>query len=428
MASKIDLSALTINAEEAKTLQDAVKRLMFETSNFNQFFSTFTGFDKKTQLLLSDELGLTGLHDSGASRPNSGNLKGTLAEKFVQVILIGDTLIHTQADVDQNFKPVVRKAATDFKELNMTSEIALYLMDVVYQAVQEARWRLAFLGDTDAALQSANGYVKTGTAITLFNSVDGVWKQAFAGVTAGSTPRTTISENYAISKASQLALGTTAGLDALKGMYDNASVILKGKSDLYFLLTPELYYNYVNYLAANTLSGGGLSEVMVNGVKSVAYMGIPVYIDALSSNVIKNYMEVNPTTALNGATTASDYTAITVDSTAGFPEAGKITIGAGGTGKVFVYTSKTATTFVGESQTMAVNADDSAVTLVAALYNLPNRGLLTSKANMGFYTVSENDFTKIESFYYQVDRANYIAYLFAMDVKILREELISVAY
>ena len=179
---------------------------------------------------------------------------------------------------------------------------------------------------------------------------------------------------------------------------------------------------------ANTLSGGGLSQLTIDGVATPAYAGIPIYEDQKTQNTIVKYTNVSPATALNGATTATAYTAITVDSTEGFPEAGKITIGAGGTGKVFEYTSITATTFVGSSQTMAVNADDSVVELVADLYDLPHRVIMATAENLGCYTLDENDLNNLESFYDKVTRVNYFAYDFLIDVVIGREELLSVAY
>ena len=62
------------------------------------------------------------------------------------------------------------------------------------------------------------------------------------------------------------------------------------------------------------------------------------------------------TTLLNGGFDDSRST-ITVDSTAGFPFAGVITFGSSS----FIYTSKTSTTFVGESQAVA-GADNGTVT------------------------------------------------------------------
>lgn len=424
MASGITLSALTINAEEAKTLSSAVERIFMESPVFNQVFTTFTGYDKKTQLLLADELGLTGIIDSGGARPESGNLKAALAEKFIQVVNIGDTLIHTQSDVNQNFKPAIRKFANDFKELQITDEIGQFIIAAIMQAILEARWRLAMLGDTSATLIADGGNILPTSAIKFFTPLNGFWKQAFAGVTAATTPRYTIAENVAITKSLQLTLAADAGIKALAGMYKNAHANLKSKTDKYFVLTPELYYNYEEYLINQPATNGGLTDAMINGVPVLKYKGIPVYKDDLVGSILKTSQAIDKATTLATATTATNYTSIHVVSTAGFPEKGSISIGT----DTFVYTSKDATHFLGASQAMTVNALASAVTMTEQIYNYPNRGFMTCTSNLGFYTVADSDFMNVESFYYEVARANYMAYLFAMDVKIHREQLVSVAY
>ena len=66
----------------------------------------------------------------------------------------------------------------------------------------------------------------------------------------------------------------------------------------------------------------------------------------------------NITTLINGGFSGSVNT-LTVDSTAGFPYAGIVTVA---NGNAFIYSSSTATTFVGESQALESVADNSVVT------------------------------------------------------------------
>ena len=438
MATGINVSQLAeFNPIELADIKQVVAERFWTAPEFNKIFATYDGYDKKTQLVLADELGLSGILDSGAARPESGGMGMTLAEKFVNTVLIGDTKKHTQIDLNKDFKMVVRKSAKDYTELSETDQIAVYITEKMLTYMSEARYRLAMLGDTSADINTNGGYLVNSYTIggvtytndkKLFNPLNGVWKQAMTGVAASKTPRATIAENYAISKTLQLAITDQHAFDAIKAVYDNASNDLKGNPNAYILVTSSIYNGYKNYLMANTLSGGGLSEMLINGVKTPAYAGVPIWEDQKTQNTIVKFTNVSPDTQLNGATTATTYTEIAVDSTAGFPESGKITIGAGGTGKEFVYTSKTATKFVGASQTMGVNADDSAVSLVADLYYLPHRAIMATAENMGAYTLDENDISNLEVFYDKVTRTNYFAYDFLIDVVIGREELLSVAY
>ena len=356
MATVIDLTNLTINAEEARTIGEIQARLMLENPTFESMFTTFDGFTYAQKIALANEIGLTGKLDAGGARPTTGNLKGTFTEKEVKVVGIGDTLYHTQADVNQNFKPMIRKFATDFKELDMNSDVAKFITAILEQAITEARWRMTMLADTALDTVANGGVLLNGTEKTLFNPLNGVWKQIQTGVTATTIKKTAIAENALSTFALQLGLASDAGLKALKGMYDNSPAVLKGKADAYFCLTPELYYNYEDYLATQPMTNGGLTSAIVDGVKVLKYKGYTIVKDEISGAILKTYFQ-------NGTK-----------------------------------------------------------------YSAPHRGFFTSKSNIGWYTTSETDLGKIESFYDLLNRQNVMAYLFNMDVLILREQLITVAY
>jgi hypothetical protein len=427
------------NPIELADIKAVVAERFWSAPDFNKIFSMYDGYDKKTQLVLADELGLSGILDSGAARPQSGGMGLTMAEKFVTTVLIGDTKLHTQADFAKDFKMVVRKSAKDYNELSEADQIAVYITEKMVTYMNEARFRLAMLGDTASDLNSAgatgylvNTYSIGGVTYTNnkkhFNSINGVWKQAKTGVDNSKTVRTTIAENYAATKALQLAITDQHCFDAIKGVYDKASHDLKGNPNAFILATSAVYNGYKNYLMTNTMSGGGLSEMLINGVSNPAYAGVPIFEDQKTQNTIVKYTNVSPDNQLDGATTATNYTNIVVDSTDGFPESGIISIGVGGTGKEFTYTSKTATDFVGASQLMGVNADNAAVALKADLYDAPHRVIMATAENLGCYTLDEADLNNLEVFYDKITRTSYFAYGFLIDVVIGREELLSVAY
>lgn len=356
MATVVDLTNLTINAEEARSISEIQARLMLENPAFESMFTTFDGFTYAQKIALANEIGLTGKLDAGGARPTTGNLKGTFTEKEVKVVGIGDTLYHTQADVNQNWKPMIRKFATDFKELDMNSEVAKFITAILEQAITEARWRMTMLGDKAADTVANGGVLVNGSDKTLFNALDGVWKQIATGVTATTIKKKAIAENALATFVLQSALASDAALKALKGMYDSSNAVLKGKPDAYFCLTPELYYNYEEYLATVPATNGGLTNDLINGIKVLKYKGYPVIKDEMTGSVLKTYFQ-------NGTK-----------------------------------------------------------------YSNPHRGFFTCKSNLGWYTTSDSDLGKVESFYDLLNRQNVMAYLFNMDVLILREQLITVAY
>ena len=434
MATGINVSQLAqFNPIELADIKAVVAERFWSAPDFNKIFSMYDGYDKKTQLVLADELGLSGILDSGAARPQSGCMGITMAEKFVTTVLIGDTKLHTQADFAKDFKMVVRKSAKDYNELSEADQIAVYITEKMVTYMNEARYRLALLGDTAADLNSAGGklvasYTIGGVTYTNnkkhFNSLNGVWKQAQVGVSAGKTPKTVIAENYLLTKPLQLAITDAHCFDAIKGVYDKASHDLKGNPTAFILATSAVYNGYKNYLMTNTMSGGGLSEMLINGVSNPAYAGVPIFEDQKTQNTIVKYTNVVGTTTTTEATGSTGTTQIKVVSTAGMLETGKLNVGT----STFVYTSKDATNVYGDAQNLGVQASGVAVSNFGTQYDCPHRVIMATSENLGCYTLDEADLNNLEVFYDKITRTSYFAYGFLIDVVIGREELLSVAY
>jgi hypothetical protein len=299
--------------------------------------------------------------------------------------------------------------------------------------MNEARYRLALLGDTAADLNATGGklvadYTIGGVTYTNnkkhFNSIDGVWKQAQTGVAAGKTPKTIIAENYLLTKATQLAITDAHCYDAIKSVYDKASHDLKGNPNAYILATSGVYNGYKNYLMTNTMSGGGLSEMLINGVKNPAYAGIPIFEDQKSQNTIVKYTNIAAITTTTEATASTGTTQVKVVTTKGMLETGKLNVGT----STFVYTSKDATNVYGDAQNLGVQASGVAVTNFGAQYDCPHRVIMATAENLGCYTLDEADLNNLEVFYDKITRTSYFAYGFLIDVVVGREELLSVAY
>lgn len=365
MASIYDLQSLTINPQEEADVSKIIAPILYgDEQDFLKKHNLVTGIDKKTQIVLDSGNGNSGWLDSGCTPPESGGMEINFTQLYWDLVTIGDQKIHCQADVDQNFKMIVKKFAADHTDLEGSPAVYQYILSRLLTFLTETRERLAYLGDKDATLDTAAGYIKTGVDIRFYTPLDGYWKQAFAMVLAGTISRFTITANAAATKALQITLGATAGYDVLKGMWDNANDKLKAAPNAYFELTPALYWNYNTYLTTLPATNGGFTNVMVDGVSKMAFMGKPIYLSEFIGNKI-----------------ISDFQLL-----------------------------------------------DTGYTPAVATYNLPNRGIFTTPENVPFATLSDEDVKKIESFYYQKDRVNIMRYAFDLDVKVLRPEYITVAY
>lgn len=365
MASIYDLGSLTIEPQEETNVQAIIAPILYsDEKDFLKKHNLITGISGKTQIVLADGNGNSGWLDTGCTPPESGGMGLDFTQLYWDLKTIGDQKIHCQADVDQNFKMIVKKFAADHTNLEGSPAVLQYILARLVTFIEETRERLAYLGDTAAVLDTNAGYIKTGVDIRFYNSLDGWWKQIFTGVGLTTIPRFTVPANATATKALQLTLGSTAGYDALSGMWNNSNDALKADAKAYFELTPALYWNYNAYLMTLPASNGGFTSVIVDGVPKMAFQGKPIYISSFIGNKILSDMQVL----------------------------------------------------------------DNGYTPAVATYNLPNRGIFTTPENVPFATLSDSDIKKIESFYYQKDRVNIMRYAFDMDVKVLRPALISVAY
>lgn len=365
MAQVPDISNLTINPTEVADVREMIAQFIYQDPNYLSYHTVVDGIIRKTQILLDDSSGLAGWKATGCAAIASGGMDIKMAEMYWDLVTIEDSLSICQSDLDQNFKALVKKYSKDkFGDLADQEAINIYVTAKVAQFILEAHERLVWLGDTAADNVTDGGYVIDTLDPKFFTPVDGIWKQVFTAVAAGTTPRTTIAANAENTKALQDSTYTDAlAFAAVKGVYDKADNALKLDPKAFIRVDADTFNKYKNYLASNTLSGGGLSEITINGIKEIAYMGVPVRTSLLESKMIRDYFAVSE----------------------------------GGTPEVFTY-------------------------------NLPHRIIMTTPDVIPTATLNTDDLKNFESFYVQDTRLSKIRFDFDMDVKVVRPSMVSVAY
>lgn len=364
MAQIPNIGSLTINPVEVQDLREMIARAVYQNADFLKFHTVVDGITKKTQILLDDSSGRAGWKATGCAVVASGGMSIKLAQMFWETVTIEDMLDYCQADLDVNFKPLVLRNSKDkFGDLEDQEAIKTFVYASVVRYLTEAFERLAWLGDTEAENVTDSGYVKDAIDVKFYTPLDGIWKQVFTAVTAGTCPRFTVAANAQATKALQLSTLTDAAAFAIvKGVFDKADDALKLDPNAYIRVTAGVYNGYKNHLAASTLSGGGLSEKTIDGIANPAYMGIPIFTSVFESKVILNDFEIS-------------------------------------TGSPAVLT-----------------------------YNLPHRAIMATPDLLPAATINMEDIGALESFYEQKDRKSYVRFDFDIDVKVVRPDMISVAY
>lgn len=364
MAQIPNIAALTINPVEVQDLREMIARAVYQSPDFLKFHTVVDGITKKTQILLDDSSGRAGWKATGCAVVQSGGMSIKLAEKFWETVTIEDMIDYCQADLDVNFKPLVLRNSKDkFGDLEDQEAIKTFVYASVVRFLTEAVERLAWLGDTEAANTIDNGYVKDTIDVKFYSPLDGIWKQVFTAVTAGTCPHTNVTRNEQTTKATQLAISDAEAFAMIKGVYDNADDALKLDPTTYIRVTAAVYNGYKNYITSGEFAYGGFSEKIINGVSAVAYMGVPVYTSLFESKTILNDFEI---------------------SDGGSPE--------------------------------------------TLTYNLPHRAIMATPDLLPCATINMEDIGALDSEYVWKDRKSYVRFDFDLDVKVVRPDMISVAY
>lgn len=285
MASKIDVSALSLNAKEADEVSKAVIELAFMMGELGLTHDIQMGIDQQTQIVFVDNMDVGGNPITSCVPVEQDGL--VLSEKFWSPALIGGRFVHCSTDLDQLLKLFTRakRANPDYFDRIDSEEMAL-LMSKIAEAIKVSVHAKAWLGDTAAAVQPGGNFTIAGFDATLWNQLDGLWKQIFAD---GAIPRYTITENAGVSYALQvLAAGESENI--LQSIHDNADPRLRNHPDAQITVTDSIWLNYLAFLK-DTQKTGGLVEILEDGRKAVRFYGIPVIADPEMDRVIRKYQD-----------------------------------------------------------------------------------------------------------------------------------------
>lgn len=274
MASKIDVSALDLNQEEAKQISEAVFAKEFQNGEISRDHEVETGvvWDKQIPFVgkLDDSLKAA----SGCAPGEAGTF--ALTEKKWEPKKFTTRLTHCADDLNNLLKLFRResKVNPDFYDRIDSEEMGL-ITAVAAVMVREATPNKIWFNDTAADLASGAGVFTAGTDLDLHNVIDGLWKQIFAAITAGSTYHVNIQENEEAAKADQIVFDADDAFNMFVSMSETADSRLMDDPNKKFYVTRSLADNYRATLRSKSLTNGFL-ERAENGTVQLMFDGIPI--------------------------------------------------------------------------------------------------------------------------------------------------------
>lgn len=285
MATKFDVSGLTLNNEEASEVSKAVIEKVFIQGELSQVHDIETGVQHGKQIVFIDNLGVGGEALTGCTPAEQDGL--TITEKFWTPALVAGRFSHCANDVAQLLKlfKKAQRVEPDFYDKEGSEEMQILTAKII-DALKVSISAKVWLSDTASAIQPGGNFTIVGFNAGLWNQFDGLWKQIFAD---GTIPAYTITENAGATYVLQ-ALTAGKSLTIFQSMYENADARLLGDPSAQFLVTRSIWDNYLALTETKEFNGG-VTTRLDNGQIKMTYRGIPIVLMNEWDRTIRLYQD-----------------------------------------------------------------------------------------------------------------------------------------
>ena len=290
----LDLTGLTMNAEEAKDVSAAIHEAVITGGEIAKYHDIVTGIEHKTQIPFIGNLGLVGKKMTTCDRAENPSTI-PLSEKFWDLEHIGDRLKHCSHDVPTLLKlfKKAQKMNPDFYDRIDGEEFGMIIAKVE-QAMVVMLNRLVWFGDKAADTIANGGELKNGTDPDYFNIINGLFQQLFIDIPDTAENYVAIPENALASYALQANLSADRGLATFRAMYNKMDAryfeALQNGAQPEFLVTRQLAQNWEDFLEDKALATTLLTRAE-DGSSRMSYRGIPIVVRYDWDSNIRNYFD-----------------------------------------------------------------------------------------------------------------------------------------
>lgn len=285
--ANINLSALTAPNGAAEYNEIIYKELMTSTT-LNTLFNIVEGQQDGKKVALLSGFGLLGIASEGCNPTYENSLINT-AEKTWDIAewQIAESICYE--DLKGTLVQYAMKTGKEAHNLVDTDYYTAILQPALQAAIRRMIIRLAYFGDKTIA--GAN--LQTATDTKYFNLNNGVWKQIFDAVTAGTITRTTIDANAETTMALQSAAINTAGVASalLRKILTEAPIELKQAENKVLYISQALYDAYANDTIGQNVGSEGQWTALSNGLMSGRIGGVETIVVSDWDLTIQNYLK-----------------------------------------------------------------------------------------------------------------------------------------
>lgn len=268
MATTINVQNLTLNPKECGDFGKFIVELAFKKPELKALHQVFTGIQMKEQIVLASQIPLSGKKANGECTRQTSGKNSTLTQKYWEPVGIEDTFVNCQAEVNGLFKAYYDKINEYRQMYNIEgTDEQLFIAKLVEEAMTDTVARAIWFGDKDVAA-SASGVAGLISAsnVYAFNYIDGIWKQVFAGVTAGTIDKVDISAL----QGSELVSAANA-YSTIMNVYKKADGRLRQNTEAKFYVDGQMFLGLMEYL--QTESVNFTLDYTLNGFPVIKFLG-----------------------------------------------------------------------------------------------------------------------------------------------------------
>lgn len=285
MANILNIESLTLNPQEVADFNKIIVKATLENPALKALHNVQKGVDMKTQIVLADKLGLTGLKSNGCERQSSG-AQSTMTQKYWTPQMIEDNWEICQAELDNLFKAYFSKIESFKQMYNFEgTDEAEFVATLISKAASDNIYRAIYFGDTEVQAADADeaGLID-GTQTVYFDYFDGIFKQIFEGVTAGTIKRVDLS---GITTAT---VSASEAYSAFMDVYKAAPGSLRSNPDAKFYVSGQMFLGLMEYL--QTESVNFTLENTLEGFQTIKFLGKEVVnMEAIWDDSISLFVE-----------------------------------------------------------------------------------------------------------------------------------------
>lgn len=226
------------------------------------------------------EFGMLGKAATGCSPEYGNDLISTSEQTWdIQEWAIAESICYS--DLTGTLVKAALRTKTAVDDLTGTQYIDEFVAPRLERAIKKLYLRFAFFGDKDATVYSAentDGTLKPGQDAGHFTLIDGLWKRAFAAVTAGTMKRVTVSANAATTIAAQksaiLGAGVATGL--VEEMIMEAPAVLRQQGGLRLYVSQALADALTLDYRRNNKGSDLQWKALTEDIRTAQYAGVEV--------------------------------------------------------------------------------------------------------------------------------------------------------